>query len=249
MVVYKTPDRKLVGQGLAGTIDLRTLRPLDYTSRAMVFNIRGERNSHDDLGADGDDKGYRASFSYVDQFLDDTLGLAIRRRAPRLAAGDAGRGHLRALACQRHADGSQSRRGDQIPASPQTPYITDGIKVRTDMGTNRRDGAMATLQWEPSDSYTSILDMYYTKRKQEDNARSLEVNLGVAIPVRAAMALPRPASTDIRTPRRERHGSRRHAEQPRTARAQFPVHHQGQDFRGRLEQHLQRRANGARRPT
>ena len=52
VVVYKTPDAQLVGQGLAGTIDLRTMRPLDYGKRAMAFNIRGERNSHDDLGAD-----------------------------------------------------------------------------------------------------------------------------------------------------------------------------------------------------
>ncbi len=30
VVVYKTPDSNLVGQGLAGTIDLRTQRPLAY---------------------------------------------------------------------------------------------------------------------------------------------------------------------------------------------------------------------------
>src|SRR5688572_12640742 len=52
------------------------------------------------------------------------------------------------------------------------------MKVRTDMGENLRDGAMAALQWQPSDSFTSILDLYYTRRRQEDNARSLEVNLG-----------------------------------------------------------------------
>src|SRR3954464_3224655 len=55
VVIYKTPDSQLVGQGLAGTIDLRTRRPLDYTDSALVFNIRAERNSHDDLGADGDE--------------------------------------------------------------------------------------------------------------------------------------------------------------------------------------------------
>jgi len=43
VVVYKTPDAQLVGQGLAGTIDMRTTRPLEYGRRAIVFNIRGER--------------------------------------------------------------------------------------------------------------------------------------------------------------------------------------------------------------
>src|ERR1044071_8534358 len=41
VVVYKTPDAGLVGQGLAGTIDLRTTPPLDLARRAVVFNIRG----------------------------------------------------------------------------------------------------------------------------------------------------------------------------------------------------------------
>jgi len=57
VVVYKTPDSQLVGQGLAGTIDLRTVRPLDYGRQAFVFNIRGEMNDNSDLGADSDDMG------------------------------------------------------------------------------------------------------------------------------------------------------------------------------------------------
>ena len=43
VVIYKTPDAELIGQGLAGTIDLRTTRPLDYGRRTMAFNMRGER--------------------------------------------------------------------------------------------------------------------------------------------------------------------------------------------------------------
>jgi iron complex outermembrane receptor protein len=176
VVVYKTPDAKLVGQGLAGTIDLRTRRPLDYASRAVVFNIRGERNSQDNLGADGDEKGYRVSFSYVDQFLDDTLGLTfgVARLDSPLATQGAGTYE------PWHANGTPTSQTPGVfinTGVAADTFITNGIKVRTDMGTNRRDGAMAALQWKPSDSFTSILDLYYTRRKQEDNARSLEVNL------------------------------------------------------------------------
>jgi iron complex outermembrane recepter protein len=177
VVVYKTPDAKLVGQGLAGTIDLRTRRPLDYASRAVVFNIRGERNSHDDLGADGDEKGYRMSFSYVDQFLDDTVGLTFGVAHLDSPLATQGAGTYEPW----HANGTPTDPNPGVLINPgvaANTFITDGIKVRTDMGTNRRDGAMAALQWKPSDSFTSILDLYYTRRKQEDNARSLEVNLG-----------------------------------------------------------------------
>jgi TonB-dependent receptor len=179
VVVYKTPDAQLVGQGLAGTIDLRTTRPLDVSRRTMAFNIRAERNSQDDLGADASKSGYRASFSYIDQFADDTFGITfgVARLESPLATEGAGTYE------PWHANGTPDAGGDNPtgivnPGVGAATFITDGIKVRSDMGKNRRDGAMAAFQWKPSESFTSILDMYYTRRKQEDNARSLEVNLG-----------------------------------------------------------------------
>ncbi|MGH8285298.1 MAG: TonB-dependent receptor [Steroidobacteraceae bacterium] len=179
VVVYKTPDAQLVGQGLAGTIDLRTTRPLNFGRRAMAFNIRGEQNSHDDLGADADEKGYRISASYINQFFDDRFGIAIgvaRLESP-LATQGAGTYE------PWHANGTPNAGGGN-PTGVVNPgvgpgvFITDGMKVRTDMGTNRRDGAMAVLEWRPNESFASTLDLYYTDREQEDNARSLEVNLG-----------------------------------------------------------------------
>jgi len=177
VVVYKTPDSGLIGQGLAGTIDLRTTRPLNYGRRTMAFNLRGEANSHDDLGADSDEKGYRASFSYIDQFADDTIGVTfgVARLVSPLATRGAGTYE------PWHANGTPGASNPTWQVNPGVgadTFITDGIKVRTDMGDNQRDGAMAALQWRPNDNFSSIFDVYYTRREQEDNARSLEVNLG-----------------------------------------------------------------------
>lgn len=182
VVVYKTPDSQVVGQGLAGTIDLRTVRPLDYGRQAIVMNIRGEMNSHDNLGADSDDTGYRASFSYVDQFRDNTVGLAIgyaRLDSPMATQGvgtyepfsASGGGSL--FDCSGVEDGCSNNPG----VSPGN-YTTNGMKVRTDMGSTVRDGFMAALQFEPNDSYSGIVDLYYSTMEQTDNARSIEVNLG-----------------------------------------------------------------------
>jgi len=174
VLVYKTPDAQLVGQGLAGTIDLRTTRPLDVNDRAIVMNVRGEMNSQNDMGADSDDMGYRASFSYIDQFLDNTLGVTF------------GFAHLESpLAIQGagtyepwHANDPDVDEFNYHPEVADGLYVTNGMKIRSDMGENRRDGAMAAIQWRPSDAYETVLDLYYTRRKQIDNARSLEVNLG-----------------------------------------------------------------------
>ena len=37
---------------------------------------------------------------------------------------------------------------------------------------------MATLEFQPSDTYHGTIDLYYSTMEQTDNARSLEVNLG-----------------------------------------------------------------------
>lgn len=179
VVVYKTPDAALVGQGLAGTIDLRTTRPLDRNGRAAVFNIRGEQNSQNDLGADSKDNGYRVSFSYIDQFMDNTLGVTFGYARLDSPLATQGAGTYEPW----HANGTPSaglKNSTWVmnPGVGPGVFVTDGMKIRADMGTNRRDGAMGAIEWRPSDSFASILDVYYTQRKQEDNARSLEVNLG-----------------------------------------------------------------------
>jgi iron complex outermembrane receptor protein len=78
VVVYKSPEASLVGQGLVGTVDIRTVRPLEYGGR-QVFAI-GARGSYADLGAlnaGSHQYGYRVNGTYVDQFADDTIGVAL----------------------------------------------------------------------------------------------------------------------------------------------------------------------------
>ena len=179
VVVYKTPDSQLVGQGLAGTIDLRTTRPLDLSKRAIVFNIRGERNSQNDLGADSKDDGYRVSFSYIDQFMDNKFGVTFGYARLDSPLATQGAGTYEPWRPNGNPTGGDlNPNGVVNPGVGADTFITGGMKVRSDMGTNRRDGAMAAFQFKPNDAFASILDLYYTKRKQEDNARSLEVNLG-----------------------------------------------------------------------
>ena len=185
VVVYKTPDSQLAAQGLAGTIDLRTIRPLQYGGDAMVLNLRGEQNSNDNLGANSDDGGYRASFSIVDQFMDGRFGIAFGYAHLDTPLATRGFGTYEPL--NPSATGGELAfdcPGGNADACQNNPGIapgniaTNGMKVRADMGSTVRDGFMATLQFEPGDSFSSILDLYYSTMEQTDNARSLEVNLG-----------------------------------------------------------------------
>ena len=75
--IYKTPEARLIGGGLSGTIDMRTVRPLDFGSRAIALNARLEKNSNGQLNANTSVNGQRFSASYIDQFADRTIGVAL----------------------------------------------------------------------------------------------------------------------------------------------------------------------------
>jgi len=47
--VYKTPMASLVGQGLSGTVDMRTIRPLETGKRVISVGARGSYNDQGKL--------------------------------------------------------------------------------------------------------------------------------------------------------------------------------------------------------
>ena len=163
VVVYKTPSAELVGQGLSGTVDLHTVRPLDYADRQVVFNARGEHNSNGDLNSDVSAYGNRFSVSYIDQFLDNTLGVAI------------GYAHLDTpgQANQWEAWGYPT-----ITVNGETANLLGGSKSQAFSSTNKRDGLMGVVQYKPSESYETTLDLYYSKFKIDETLRFMETGLG-----------------------------------------------------------------------
>ena len=163
VVVYKTPDASLVGQGLSGTIDLRTVRPLAFPDRVVSLNARYEENSLGELNPGSDDTGARLSASYIDQFMDDTLGVALgysRYDAP----GQANRWE---------AWGYPTDNG----GSPGN-YVLGGSKSLASSTDNTRQGLMGVLQWRPSDSYETTLDLFHSEFEKAETTRFLEVPLG-----------------------------------------------------------------------
>ncbi|MEM0911880.1 MAG: TonB-dependent receptor plug domain-containing protein, partial [Pseudomonadota bacterium] len=67
ILVYKTAEAGLLAQGIGGTIDLQTVKPLSADS---TFTINGniERNAEDSGNPDFDNEGHRLSLNFVDQF-------------------------------------------------------------------------------------------------------------------------------------------------------------------------------------
>ncbi len=163
VVVYKTADASLVGQGLSGTIDLRTVRPLMFNEGTVSVNLRGDKNSLGELNADSDDLGSRFSAFWVDQFLDDRLGIALgyaRLDSPGQAQRFEAWGYPTNIA----GGGGRATIG--------------GLKIQASSTDNVRQGLMGVLEYNASDNYSMLLDVYYSRFDKAETTRFLEAGLG-----------------------------------------------------------------------
>ena len=168
VTVYKTPDAGLVGQGLSGTMDMRTVRPLDYDHRVIALSGRWQRNS---LGsaANADADGNRFNISYIGQSADRRFGFAI------------GYSHSDTPIQENQVglyEPWQSLGAGWRPGVAAGTFYSDGIKALRRTGYSKRDGVMATLEFRPSDAWTSTLDAFHSEATQEDTANQFEVHLG-----------------------------------------------------------------------
>ncbi len=162
VVVYKTPNAALIGQGISGTVDMQSVRPLDFEQRVIQLGARGERNSTGSINPDTSDTGYRINASYIDQFLDHTLGVAVgfaRLRSP-----------------------VQDQRWEawgypKIDVNGQQVQALGGFKIYPDSVEGTRDALLGTLEWRPNEQFTSTLDIYYSKFNQDTIFRGLEAGL------------------------------------------------------------------------
>lgn len=169
VTVYKTPDAALVGQGLSGTIDMQTARPLSFPDRVIAVSGRYQKSSLGEA-AGVDEFGNRFSASYIDQFLDKTLGIAIGYAHSDNPIQENQVGLYEPWTTE-HTDN-----GNRPGLAPGVAF-SDGIKALRRTGNNKRDGVMATVQFRPSNSWTSTLDAFHTEAEQIDTANQFEVNL------------------------------------------------------------------------
>ncbi len=168
VTIYKTPDSGLVGQGLSGTIDMRTVRPLDIANPVFAVGVRGQHNS---LGsaADSSATGSRFNLSYIGKSESEVFGyaLGISRTDTPIQENQVG------LYEPWEAIGEGWR-----PGVPAGTFYSNGIKALRRTGYTERTGMMGTFQLSPNESWISTLDLFYSTADQEDTANQFEVNLG-----------------------------------------------------------------------
>lgn len=168
VVVYKTPDASISGMGLAGTADLRTVRPLEFGKRAFAVNLRGEVNSGGKLNSDVRNYGGRFSASYIDQNADGTLGWAIGYA--HLDAPSQNR-HYKAYNYETFCCGQENR---ITPSAARSSSFLTGQEIFAYSRLNKRDAAIGILEWQPSDRTHVTADLYYSTFKQRETMRGAQ---------------------------------------------------------------------------
>ena len=168
--VYKAPSARHVEGGIGGTIDLRTARPLEWDGRSMAFNFRTRYNDLAPDLPDAESFGYRGSATYVNQFNNDTLGLAIgyAGQLSPLVSADSYIYESRTVAYGGFIEGIPGGLGDTNDFN--IPY---GAETGVFNGTSTRHSLLATAQWRPRDGLELKLDGFSSKLEQDNTAVGL----------------------------------------------------------------------------
>nr|WP_233994305.1 TonB-dependent receptor [Erythrobacter litoralis] len=162
VVVYKTPTASLVGQGLVGTIDVRTIRPLEAGEQILAIGAKGSYADLGALNAGSKEFGYRVNATFVDQFADDTMGVAIS------AAYTDEPYQLQEFNAWGYA-------GD---GSAANPFVIGGSKSFVTSTQLKRFGVTGTFQAELTPTLMLTADGFYSNFDDDSIKRGIELPLG-----------------------------------------------------------------------
>ena len=138
--IIKTPDPALAVQGLSGTINMKTLRPLDLGKTQAVVSARAERNSNGALNPEISATGNRLSASYVTQSADRTWGAAV------------GFAHLDSPSQEKHYKSwwwaNTNDWGAPLAGVPTDADALQGFELGVASSRQKRDGLMSVLEYK-----------------------------------------------------------------------------------------------------
>lgn len=161
-VVYKTPDATLAATGIAGAVDLRTVRPLDYSERKLNVSGKYVLNDNDQPNPDFDEDGYRLFGSYIDQNEAGTIGWSL------------------AATVQSNPTQFTSRElktnSGQTSIDPATGLVYPSDNPRTGVVSREfeRTSVAGALQFEPNDRWQTTIDAFYTDTEDAGIFRGVE---------------------------------------------------------------------------
>jgi len=157
--IYKTPDAAMAYQGIAGTADIETVHPLTFGKPARAVTYRREQDNMKGNVPGLPTGGDRLSLTYIDQFMDNTLGVAFGaayNKTPYQAQTREPWGYA------------------DLPGGQPGQKIIGGDKDGIQSSYFERTGFLGVLEYKPTDALHMTVDAYHSKFKELQTIRRME---------------------------------------------------------------------------
>lgn len=169
VTIYKTSSASTLESGMAGEVDVHTLKPLDYHGKRGLFGNNFFGNlTQTAIHAQGYG-GWEPRFSGIlgGKFADDTIGVYVagvhsreQRRQDRIFRYD-----TTSLVNQQNPDGS-------ITSTPNV-LVPGQTVFQRDQRTNRRNVISAALEWRPNSQLDVMADFTHNRYTIDTHAPSI----------------------------------------------------------------------------
>ncbi|HEX8756165.1 MAG TPA: TonB-dependent receptor [Steroidobacteraceae bacterium] len=161
VVVHLTPQADLLGQGLAGTVDLQTIQPLDEHKRNVAINAFYTLLEPNEVmpGQGVSNRGHDINALYTDQFFDHTFGVNLA------ADFNAWPTHI------------QHQGPWGYPTDANGNLVVGGSKNYNFSSLMKRNAYLATFQFRPSRAFSSTMDLTYSDTHETQQAKGAEFPL------------------------------------------------------------------------
>ncbi|WP_264392553.1 TonB-dependent receptor [Porphyrobacter sp. ULC335] len=162
-VVYKTGDAQLAAIGIAGAVDLRTIKPLDSKKRQITVSGTYTLNDNGSLNPDFGADGYRFFASYIDQNADGTIGWSLGATMQSIPT----------QIIQRELKTNNGQVTRTVTPGG-TVFPRDNPRQGVQSREFKRTSIAGSLQFEPTDRFSLTIDGFYTGTEDSGIFRGTE---------------------------------------------------------------------------
>lgn len=153
--IYKTPDAGMAYQGIAGTTDIATVHPLALSDRKLAFGYKREMNQQDANIPGLPDAGDRVNGTYIDQFMEGKLGVAV------------------GIAYNKTPYQAQTREPWGYP-EVNGDLVIGGDKDGVQSSYYKRTSYMGVVEFKPTDNLHMLLDAYHSDFREVQTIQRME---------------------------------------------------------------------------
>lgn len=166
--VEKSTNAMMIEGGMAGTVNLETARPLEVQKRVLSANAK---YIHADVpeGPEVETQGKAASFTYIDKFLDDSLGFSASvayQSRPMVSQAIFNPSHQPNAPLPARDVNSPKGFGD-LNGDGTVDFLNRNNFQQADAFVNEQLGGAFTVQWQASEDTLFTFDSVFSRSERE----------------------------------------------------------------------------------